>query len=321
MQPIRTYLLLIAALAILAGCKHKKKALLSGEETVEVNDFIDFFPDQKLPYQFTDTDLVKKAPDSLRISFKVFSQFVPDSSLARIFGKGVKAQFYPMGKVTASNGEIYLFVKAVSGGRNSGLLACFDKKMQFIAAMPVLQPDQSPATQQLSGIDSKLSVYKIIRRKNSSGITNEGKDVYILNNSAKNFMLILTDPLEELPAELINPIDTLPKKHKLSGDYTAGKNNIVSIRDASKPNRFLFFIHFEKNNRECIGELKGEAILHSPTFAEYRSNADPCVLQLSFTPSTVTIKELEGCGSHRGLHCVFQETFTRKKEPVKKKKR
>ena len=105
MRPIRTYLLLLATLAVLAGCKHKKKPSLSGEDPVEVNDFIDFFPEVKLPFQFADTDLVKKDPDSLRISFKVFSEFVPDSSISRVFGKGVKPQFFPMGKVTASKEE------------------------------------------------------------------------------------------------------------------------------------------------------------------------------------------------------------------------
>jgi hypothetical protein len=312
--------LLLATLAVLAGCKHKKKPSLSGEDPVEVNDFIDFFPEVKLPFQFADTDLVKKDPDSLRISYKVFTQFVPDSTLARILGKGTKPQFFPMGKITSPEAESYLFLKAVSGERKTALLACFNKKKEFLAMMPVLQPDQNAATQQLSGVDKKLSIYKVVRRKNSDGSVNEGKDVYIFNSSAKNFMLILTDPLEDHPTELINPIDTLAKKNKLSADYTAGKMNLVSIRDGSRAGRILFFIHFEKNNQECVGELKGEATMKSLTVAEYHSNGDPCVLQLSFTPSTVTIKEMEGCGSHRGVHCVFEGTFVRKKETVKKKK-
>ncbi|HVT86111.1 MAG TPA: hypothetical protein VHD35_12980 [Chitinophagaceae bacterium] len=320
MRPIRTYFLLLAALAVLAGCKHKKRPSLSGEEPVAINDFMDFFPEVKLPFQFADTDLEQKDPDSLRISYKVFSQFVPDSSISRICGKGVRPQFFPMGKVSASKEELYFFVKAVSGERSTALLACFDKKKDFLAAMPVLQPDQNAATVQVSGIDKNLSVYKIVRRKNADGTVSEGKDVYILNASAKNFMLILTDQLEDHPTELINPIDTLARKNKLSADYTAGKMNLVSIRDGRKPNRILFFIHFEKNNHECIGDLKGEAVLRSPTLAEFHSNTDPCVLQLSFTPSTVTIKEMEGCGSHRGLHCVFEGTFIRKKEMAKKKK-
>lgn len=284
------------------------------------SDFIDFFQEKKLPFQFTGADLDKKDPDSLRISYKVFSQFVPDSSISRIIGKGTKIKFFPIGKVTPSKEEEYLFVKSVNGDRIMALLVCFNKRNEFVAMMPVLQLGQSPGTQQISGIDKTLSIYKIVRRKNADGTTNEGKDVYILNNDAKNFMLILTDPLEDHPTELINPIDTLAKKNKLSADYTAGKMNLVSIRDGRKPNRVLFFIHFEKNNRQCIGELKGEAILKSPTVAEYHSNTDPCSLELKFSPTTVRIKELEGCGSHRGVHCLFEGTFIRKKEIIRRKK-
>lgn len=285
-----------------------------------VNDFIDFFKEVKLPFQFSDTDLNRRDPDSLRISYKVFSQFIPDSSIDRILGKGVKPHFFPMGKVTPSKEEEYVFVKSVNGDRKTALLVCFNKKKEFVAMMPVLQPDQNASTQQISGIDRNLSIYKIVRQKNTNGTLNEGKDVYILNKSAKNFMLILTDPLEDHPADLINPLDTLSKKNKLSADYTAGKMNLVSIRDGRKLNKVLFFIHFEKNNRQCIGELKGEALLKSPTLAEYHSNTDPCSLELRFTPTTVRIKELEGCGSHRGVHCLFEGTFIRKKEIIKKKK-
>jgi hypothetical protein len=51
----------------------------------------------------------------------------------------------------------------------------------------------------------------------------EGKDVYVLNAEAKNFMLIMTDALEDKPTELINPIDTLP-----------GRINILQITDRGK---------------------------------------------------------------------------------------
>lgn len=79
---------MLLALGVLSGCKQKKKPSLSGEEPVAVSDFIDFFNEVTLPFQFTDADLGKKDPDSLRISYKVFSQFVPDSSISRVMGKG-----------------------------------------------------------------------------------------------------------------------------------------------------------------------------------------------------------------------------------------
>jgi hypothetical protein len=60
--------------------------------------------------------------------------------------------------------------------------------------------------------------------------------------------------------------------------------------------------------------LKGEAIMKSPTMAEYTEGGDPCILQFRFTSSSVTVKELEGCGSRRGLRCSFDGTYPRKKE-------
>ena len=319
MQALRKYIWLILSCLVILSCHKRKKPSLSGDEPVDISDFIEFFQEVKLPFQFDDAALLKKDNDSLRISYKVFTQFVPDTVISKIFGKGVKPKFYQMGKVTVPKQETYLFAKAVSADKKIVFIAGFDKKQQFLAGMPVLQPDQSASTQQISGIDRKLSIFKTVQRKNADGSVSEGKEVYILNNEAKNFMLILTDQLDEKPTELINPIDTLPRKNKLSADYATGKMNLVSVRDGRKPDRITFFIHFEKNNGECTGELKGEAMLRSPTIAEYRSGGDPCSLQLNFTSYSVTIKELEGCGSHRGSHCVFEGTYPRKKE-IKPKK-
>ena len=315
------YFFLFLVLATLVDCKRHKKPSLSGEDPVEIRDFIDFFPAVPLPYQFTDKYLQKKEKDSLLISYKVFTQFIPDTLLIKNFGKGVKPKIYPMGKVEMPEQESYLFAKAISGSKRIAFLVCFDKKEQFIAGMPVLSPDQNAATQQISGIDRRFSIFKTVQRKNSDSSVSEGKEVYILNNEAKNFMLILTDQLEDKPTELINPIDTLPRKNKLSADYSTGKMNLVSIRDGHKSDRLNFFIHFEKNNGECTGELKGEARVRSSTLAEYRTGADPCVLQFIFTSSTVTLKEIEGCGSHRGPKCFFEGSYVRKKVIVKKRKK
>ncbi len=82
----RNCLLVIVFVVLLSGCKGKKPSL-SGEDPVEVSDFIAFFPDTKLAYQFGDTSLLKKEKDSLVISYKVFTQFIPDSVLHPFFGK------------------------------------------------------------------------------------------------------------------------------------------------------------------------------------------------------------------------------------------
>ncbi|MEP7372433.1 MAG: hypothetical protein ABI675_03520 [Chitinophagaceae bacterium] len=311
MSVCKKYGWLLFLVILMAACKSKKVSL-SGDEPVEVGDFIDFFPDTPLPYLVADSNLLKKEKDSLLISYKIFTQFVPDTILHKIFGKNAKPKIYPMGK--AKGEETYLFAKTLSADKRTALVLSFDKKNQFIAAMPLLSLDQLPATQQTGSMDSRYTFTKTVYRKNADGNISEGKDVYVLNSGAKNFTLIMTDALDDNATELTNPIDTFSRKQKNTADYGTGKMNLVSIRDGRKNDRISFFIHFEKNNGECTGELKGEAIIKSPSLAEYREGGDPCILQFRFTSASVTVKELEGCGSRRGLRCSFDGTYPRKKE-------
>lgn len=310
MKIFRKYGLFFLVIVMIA-CK-SKKVTLSGDEPVEVDDFIEFFPEAALPFEVADSTLLRKENDSLLISHAVFTQFVPDSILVEFFGKNTKPKIYPLVKATAE--ETYLFVKAQAGNKRSALVLAFDKKNQFIAAMSMLSLDQSTATSQTGVMDRRNTITRSVLRKNKDGSTREGKDVFVLNSAAGEFMLIMTDAPDEKPTELINPIDTFSRKQKYTADYGTGKMTLFSFRDGRRSDRLSFFIHFEKNNGECTGELKGEAIIKSPTIAEYSEGGDPCRLQFKFTSTSVTVKELEGCGSRRGLRCSFDGVYPRKKE-------
>ena len=315
MALLRRYLLFLLVVILVIACKSKKVSL-AGDEPVEVGDFIEFFPDVSLPFQVADSNLLKKENDSLLISYKVFTQFVPDSITLNIFGKNAKPKIYPMGK-TGKN-EKYLFAKLLSGNKRVALIMCFDKKDQFIAAMPLLTLDQAAATQQTGIVDTRYTITRSVVRRNADGRTSDGSEVFVLNSAAGNFMLIMTDALDDKVTELVNPIDTLARKQKFTADYGSGKMNLVSIRDGRKSDRLSFYIHFEKDQGQCTGELKGEAIIKSPTVAEYREAGDPCVMRFSFTSSSVTVKEVEGCGSRRGLRCTFDGVYPRKKDQKSK---
>lgn len=307
------FLFLICLVIGLESCKGKKKISLSGEDPVEVSDFIEFFQPLNLPVQFSDSSLAKKEKDSLLISYKIFTQFVPDSVLRKVFAKGVKPKIYALGKAVVPKAEQYLFVKTVNADKRAYFLLAFDDKEQFIAGMPLLRPDKQSSTSQSATLDRKYTVTQTMARKNRDGTISEGKDVYVLNVAARNFMLIMTEALEDKITELINPIDTLPRKHKWSADYANGKMNLVSVRDGRKNDRISFFIHFEKDNGACTGELKGEALIKSSNTAEYKEEGDPCRLKFIFSSNAVTLKEEEGCGSRRGLKCSFDGSFARKK--------
>ncbi len=134
-------------------------------------------------------------------------------------------------------------------------------------------------------------------------------------------MIVINDSNEDpKKTAVINPIDTLPKKNKLSGDYVRDKKNYISLRDTKKPNVYQFFIHFEKNEGSCTGELKGELKMKDATTAEFRENGDPCVIDFTFSGNQVSLKEQGSCGNHRGIKCYFNDTFIKKKEPRNKKK-
>jgi hypothetical protein len=310
---IKRLLFIVLAVALFMGCK-RKKASLAGDEIVKVTDFIEAFEPLSLPCRITDSLVLKKDPDSLSIPHKIVTQFVPDSIFSKIFGKGAKVQIHPIGKTGIEKKEIYLLAKAEQGNKKAAYILCFDSDNKFTGAMPLLVPDQYVSTQQTALIDKNYTITKSIQRKNGDGSLSEGKDAYVFNSETKSFMLIMTDALDEKPTEVINPIDTLPRKNKFSADYIKSKTDYISIRDARKPGKVVFFVHFEKKNGECTGELKGEASFTSPNTAVYSSGGDPCVLQFTFSSSFAAMKEVEGCGSHRGLRCLFEGNYPRKKE-------
>lgn len=309
--------MLLLLISVFACGKKKKIISLTGDEKVEVNDFISFFPEVQPPFILSDSIFKKKNIDSLRISYPIFTQFAPDSILVPVFGKEKKISLYPLGRISVKNAESYLIAKASAGTKQTVYLFAFDRKQAYVAGLNLLKlPLKSGITNSLS-IDRRYNITRTMIRKNRDGSMNEGKEVFVLNEAAKEFTLILTEALEDKITELINPIDTLSRKHKYAADYGNGTMNLVSVRDGRKPDRVSFFVHFEKNNGECTGELKGEAMLRSANTAEYKVDGDPCILKFIFSSSSVTLKE-ESCGSRRGMKCSFDGSFQKKKQPKSK---
>jgi hypothetical protein len=314
---MKKFLFLLLALIIITGCK-RKKANLSGEDPVEFEDFIDSYPAVQLPYQLADTALNKKENDSLLISNRIFTQFVPDSVLAGKFGKNGTTKIYPLARIEKPKDVKFIIAKVVHGEKKAAYIIALNDNNQFAGSLEFLQPDVDRSTRQISSIDKQFSINKAVFRLNKDGVTSEGREVYGYTNDPAQFSLVMTDVLDESAVELINPIDTLSKKNKFSGDYLTDKKNILSIRDGKKPGSFQFFVHLEKNSGDCTGEIKGDAFFSNANTAMYRAGGDPCVLQFSFTTNSVILKEIEGCGSRRDLDCSFNGNYPKKKEPKPK---
>jgi len=321
---MKKYLLLILLPGLLFACKSKKHSLSENDEEVDVPEFIEFFQPLKLPYQVTDTVLRRKETETSIINNKIFTRLVPDSVLTKYFGKEGKPRLYAVGKVKVPDHEIYLFVKASTASRRVLYVLCFDKKNKFLAARPVIYSDNEPGISGQVIMDAKYTLTLTHQRKGPDGQILYKKDAYVFNEET-GFLLILTESNEaktKIPP-IYNPIDTLSHKHKFTGDYQQDKRNIVSVRDGKDPSRVLFFVHFEKDEGACKGELKGEAKFISATTARYRSNGDPCTVDFIFNPEGVKMKELEGCGNHRDIKCFFEgyyEKHTPPKPKLSKKK-
>jgi hypothetical protein len=313
---MRAKLVCVVLCWLILSCGQRKVSL-SGDEPLEVTDFIGSFEPVKLPYMLTDTSLARKPSDSMLISAKVFSQFIPDSIYKDDFPRNAKLRFYALGRSAVEDGETYLFVKIMAVGKTVGYLLCFDKDAVFKAGMPLIYSTGDKTVIQEGGMDRRYTVVRNRSRKKPDGSLIYNKSVYVYN-SAGVFTLILTESNETvMEKEVYNPIDTLKREFSQSGNYVRDKRNFVTIRDGSKVGQLLVFMHMEKNDGECIGELKGELDLVKPNLAQYRKADDHCVLEFSFTNASVTVRELEACGNHRGIKCVFDGSFPRKKEPRK----
>jgi hypothetical protein len=309
---MKKYLLLLMLPVVLFSCKSKKVSLAVNDERVNISDFLDFFQPLKLPYESTDTILRRKEPETTVINYALFTRLIPDTILTSLFGKDHPPRLYAIGKVRVPGEESYLFVKAVTKDRKAMYVLCFDKKDHYAAARPVLYSENDPNVTGQVDMDSRYTLTLFNQRKASDGQVLYHKDAYVYNEDG-GLMLIMTESNDARakPMPVYNPIDTLPRKHRFSGDYAQDKRNLVSIRDGKDGSRCLFFVHFEKDDGTCKGELKGEAKFVSPGIARYRSYSDPCAIEFSFTGGGVSMKELGGCGVHRDIKCFFEGYYER----------
>lgn len=306
-------------ITVLIGCG-VRKVDLSGDVPVKASDFMAAFPKTSLPFGVADTNITKLA-DTLTIGYKALLQFFPDSALIQIVGNNKKLVIHPVGKIEKEK-ETYLLIN-FTNQKKITKLAVFvtDKKNKYLAYKELLSTDMGTDYTYAVSINREptfLISKEKMGKENSIQFTRSGWAY----NSVGIFMVVVNDSNEDpQKANIINPIDTLTQKNKFSGDYARNKKNFISLRDSKKPGTYFFFVHFEKNEGSCTGELKGEMKMKSATTAQYTGNGDPCIIDFSFEGNEITLKEQGSCGNHRGIKCFFDDTFLKKKEPRLKKKK
>ncbi|OIR12822.1 hypothetical protein GALL_58890 [mine drainage metagenome] len=315
---MKNYLILL--LVFFAFSCKQKKIDLSGNSPVKITDFITAFPLIETQFTTADSTLTKYA-DSTVIGYKVFAQFIPDSVLSRMKITNKQTIIQPVGRIEKQK-ETYLL--ATFTLHKKTILATFvlDKKNKFLAAKELLNNNDDDDYSRFVSVNREPT-FLISRERLNADKQLQFTRVGWVYNSSGNFMVVVNDSNEDEKKNsvIINPIDTLPHKNKLSGNYIKDKKNFISLRDGKNANSYLFFIHFEKKEGSCTGELKGVMKMKTPTTALYAEGGDPCVIDFTFDGNSITIKEKGSCGNRRGMNCFFDDTFIRKKEPKPARKK
>lgn len=306
-------------LILLFACGQKKLDL-SGATPLKVKDFLSVFPTINNNFYAADSNFLKLS-DSTRIGLKAITQFIPDSVILTFIGKAKNPSFYPVGKIIKEK-ETYLILNIIQKHKKQMSVIVIDSKTnQYLAAKLMIEEDFQDGYVHTVTINKEPTFLLSRERNGKDNIVQFTRIGWVYTGGA-GFMVIINDS-NESPSKstIINPIDTLPRKNRYSADYDEDQRNFISLRDGKNTNSYSFFIHFEKNEGTCIGELKGEFKMKDLVTAQYRFNGDPCIIDFKFEGNQISLKEEGSCGNHRGIKCFFDDQFKRKKGsyPIKRK--
>ena len=313
------YLSNLLILLALIGCAETKTDL-SGNTPLKINDFNAAFKNIELPIRINDTNLVSFT-DTIKIGRKALEQFLPDSVVEAIAPKLVKnASIFTVGKIEKET-EYYLLLNNKDTKKQTVSVIAFSKKNVFLGYQILTQFDLTQKGSQFYGktlLINKEPTFLIEENKldPEQGLTNEKKGWAY---TEQGFRLIYLDAnIKPEQKAILNPIDTLPTVNTYSGDYARDKKNFISLRDFGNANKYQFFLHFEKKDGTCVGELKG-LLNFNKNQATYSEKGDPCTIQFTITGNVIKIKEDGNCGNHRNMTCYFNDSYDKKRKAKSKK--
>jgi len=313
------YLSNLLILLALIGCAETKTDL-SGNTPLKINDFNAAFKNIDLPIRINDTNLVAFT-DTVEIGRKALAQFLPDSVVDAIAPKLLKnASIFTVGKIEKET-EYYLLLNNKDAKKQTVSVITFSKKNVFLGYQILTQFDLTQKGSQFYGktlMINKEPTFLIEENKldPEQGLTHEKKGWAY---TEQGFRLIYLDAnIKPAQKAILNPIDTLPTLNTFSGDYARDKKNFISLRDFGDANKYQFFLHFEKKEGSCVGELKG-LLNFNKNQATYSEKGDPCTIQFTITGNIIKIKEDGNCGNHRNMTCYFNDSYDKKRKPKSKK--
>ncbi len=303
-------------LLLLVACKSKQPKMITDEDLTAA-DFIALAANLSYPIMVNDTLLNRNEKDSLQINLETYKTFLPDTVYQQLYPKTKNLKLYLLGKSADGEKGNYVLIKSVQGKERGAQLLYFTKKSQYTGSLNIGAMLPKGKLPRYCKIDKSNSISFVQERKTPTGELWTNETTYFMNDSGK-FIIAMTNSTEDLSDIIMgNPIDTLSRKQKYTADYGADNKNLISIRDGANEKSFEFFIHFSKQNGECIGDLKGTGEWIGKGKGIFRDGSSDCVITFDFTTSAVRIAE-QNCGLYRGITCFFEGSYPRKKE-VKKK--
>ena len=315
---MRKVYLFIALLGAIA-CSEKKTDL-SGNTPLKINDFNKAFKTVSLPVSLADSNL-KRFTDTFEIGRKALAQFVPDSVVDEIIPiKEKKSKLFPIFKIVKEE-QYYLLFNVLQEKKQSLAVIVFSKKNKFLDYKVLTQFELVHRGSQLYGktlaINKEPSFLVEETKMGSDNALTYEKSGWAYTDSA--FRMIYFDSNKKIETKVVlNPIDTLQMNNPLSGDYARDSKNFISLRDYNNPNKYQFFLHFEKKEGTCVGELKG-LLNFTKNQATYNEKGDPCIIHFTITGNVIQIKEDGNCGNHRNMTCYFNDSYDKKRKAKKRK--
>jgi hypothetical protein len=295
---------------LFAACTNTSKPANDEDRVLTFKDFREKFPETVTSFRLNADSLKNRMPDTFALKARVVKQFLPDTLAKGSFTAAEKPKFFPRAYLKTEEQQLFIVEGATKTG-SVAWLCIYDKEGKFLQRHVVAKNITGDNNSKGFVLDAKRSL-KITEETRRDRRVTSREDVYATNPDG-SLSLIMTNSNEPINNALYNPIDTLSHKHKFSANYTSGEQNLVSIRDGETPKEFLFFIHFSRDNGECVGEMDGVGRFTTGTTGQFRDKHTSCIVDFKFSSGKVTIKET-GCGAYRGIKCFFEGTFIKKKK-------
>jgi len=298
----------------------EKKPDLTGNTPLKINDFNKVFKAASLPVSISDSNL-HKFTDTLIIGRKALAQFVPDSIVENIVGiKDKKAFLHPIIRIEKEE-EYYLLLNVSHPKKQEIAVVVFSKKNKFLDYKVITEFNEENHSSKMYGKNlniNKEPSFLVEENKlaDDNSLTYEKKGWAYTDS---NFRLIYFDSNKKPETKkVLNPLDSMPMNYTFSGDYARDAKNFISIRDYSTAGKYQFFLHFEKKDGNCVGELKG-LLNFTKNQATYLEKGDPCIIHFTIQGNVINIKEDGNCGNHRNMTCYFNDSYDKKRKAKKKK--